>query len=171
MPAPPPPNTQPKPPSGDEPMIEPLCAIFRRFLKRQGLKFTGERAKILDTVLAQEEVFEADQLLSEMRQGGHRVSKATIYRTLKHLQDAKIITELLIDSKQAHYELSFGRKPKGHLVCVETGRITEIPSPWLEPVRDRICREHGYDPVSHRFVIYGISPSESRADDPAAQDD
>ena len=141
-----------------EPLIEPLCAIFRRFLKHKGLKFTSERAMILDAVLSKDRVFEADELLYEMRQANHRVSKATIYRTLKHLMESGIISEVLIDAKQAHYELTFGKKPQGHLVCVETGRILEIPSPWLEPVRDRICREHGFDPVSHRFVIYGVSP-------------
>jgi len=153
----------------DEPFIQPICSIFRRFLKRQGLKFTKERALILDAVLSKEGVFEADQLLLEMRNASHRVSKATIYRTLKHLVESKIITELLIDSERVHYQLSLGQKPQGHLVCVETGRIIEIPSPWLEPVRDRICKEHGFEPVSHQFVIYGISP-EAQQDDAEPHD-
>ncbi len=142
----------------------PVCAIFRRFLKRQGLKFTTERAEILNAVLQKEGVFEADQLMMEMRNGGYRVSKATIYRTLKHLLEAKVISEVLIDSRQAHYELSIGKKPQGHLVCVETGRVIEIPSPWLEPVQARICREHGFDPVSYRFIIYGISPEAQKGE-------
>lgn len=145
-------------------LLPPICAIFRRFLKRQGLKFTTERARILDAVLKQEGVFEADQLLNQMRAEGHPVSKATIYRTLKHLQESKIISEVLLDSKYAHYELTFGKPAQGHLVCVETGRVVEIPSPWLESVRDQICRKHGFEPVSHRFVIYGISP-EAKARD------
>jgi len=143
----------------DAGIIQPLCAIFRRFLKRHNLKFTPERAMILDAVLAQEGVFEADELLYQMRQDGHRVSKATIYRTLKHLMEAGIISEVLIDAKQAHYQLSFGRKPKGHLVCVETNRIIEFDAPELQELRERICREHGYEPVSTRLVIYGVSPS------------
>lgn len=145
-------------------VIQPICSIFRRSLKRQGLKFTPERARILDAVLAKDGVFEADELLFEMREGGQRVSKATIYRTLKHLCDAKIITEVLIDSKQAHYEFCFGRKPQGHLVCVETGKVIDIPSPWLEQLRDRICKEHGFEPVSHRLVIYGVSPEAQKGD-------
>ena len=48
--------------SSEQPLIQPLCAIFRRFLKRQGLKFTAERALILDAVLSQEGVFEAEEL-------------------------------------------------------------------------------------------------------------
>jgi len=142
----------------DDLIVQPLCAIFRRFLKRKGLKFTTERAKILDAVLGKEGVFGAEELLDEMRASGQRVSKATIYRTLKHLVEAKIVSEVLIDSRQTHYELSFGRKPKGHLVCLETNEVIEFESPELETLRDRICKEHGYDPVTFRFVVYGTSP-------------
>lgn len=142
----------------DQQMILPVCSIFRRFLKKQGLKFTTERAMILDTVLAKEGVFEADELLREMRDGDHRVSKATIYRTLKHLLEANIITEVLIDSRQAHYQLSIGQEPKGHLVCPETGKITEFPIDELDAIARRIAAAHGYQHVSHRFVIYGASP-------------
>jgi Fur family ferric uptake transcriptional regulator len=148
----------------DEPISLPLCAIFRRFLKRKGLKFTPERARILDAVLSKKDVFEADELLFDMRRLSHQVSKATIYRTLKHLMEASIITEVLIDSKQAHYQLSFGLAPKGHLVCVETNRIIEFPISDLAALRDRICQQHGFQPISHRFVVYGLSPEAQRSD-------
>ena len=150
--------------AGDEPLIAPMCSIFRRFLKRKGLKSTPERATILNAVLAKPGVFEAEQLLYEMRQSGLRVSKATIYRTLKHLLEAKILTEVLLDSKQAHYQLSFGQEHKSHLVCVETGRIVEFTHPQLQAIRDAICKEHGFDPVSFRFVVHGISPEARKAE-------
>jgi len=142
----------------DDVIFQPLCAIFRRYLKREGLKFTQERAQILDAVMAKTDVFEADELFEEMRHAGHRVSKATIYRTLKHLLDAKIISEVLIDSRHSHYRLSFGKEPKGHLVCVETNEIIEFPVDELKSIRDQICAEYGFEPLSMRFVVYGASP-------------
>jgi len=153
-----------EPATAEDQIFMPLCAIFRRFLKRQGLKFTTERAMILDAVLAKPGVFEADELLQEMRAADHRVSKATIYRTLKHLMEAKIISEVLIDSRQAHYRLSFGKEPMGHLVCVETNQIIEFSAGELTKLRNRLCKEHGFEPVSHRFVIYGISPEAQQAE-------
>ena len=149
----------------DEPLIQPICSIFRRSLKRQGFKFTPERAKILDSVLAKRGVFEADELLHEMRDAGQRVSKATIYRTLKHLLDANIVREVLIDSKLSHYQLSFGRERTSHLVCIETNSIHEFSAPELDDIANRVCREHGFDPLNYRFVVYGLSP-ESKADQP-----
>lgn len=154
----------PLPHSADEPLIAPLCSIFRRFLKRQGLKFTLERALILNAVLDKEGIFEAEQLVAEMRQATTRVSKATIYRTIKHLLDAGIITEVLLDSRQAHYQLAFGRTPNGHLVCVETKRVVEFPlGDEIAELRDRVCKQHGFDPVTARVIIYGISPEAQQA--------
>ncbi len=144
------------PETTDEPLIQPLCSIFRRYLKRQGLKFTPERAKILDAVLSKEGVYEADELHDELRRAGHRVSKATIYRTLKHLLEANIVSEVLIDAKLSHYQLSFGRQATSHLVCMETNRIVEFEAPELEALSQRICREHSFDPVNFRFVVYGV---------------
>jgi Fur family ferric uptake transcriptional regulator len=152
-------NDSPGQPAQDNPpIVQPLCAIFRRFLKKRGLKFTAERAAILDAVLEKDGVFEVDELLFEMHQAGHRVSKATIYRTIKHLVEAGIIQEVLLDSKQAHYQLIYGRKPMDHLVCVETGKVIEFFDPAIIKLRDRIAEEHGFNPAGHRFLIYGISP-------------
>ncbi len=148
-----------------DPIIQPLCAIFRRFLKKRGLKFTAERATILDAVLAKDGVFEVDQLLFEMHQAGYRVSKATIYRTIKHLVEAGIIQEVLLDSRQAHYQLIYGRKPMDHLVCMETDRIIEFHDKALARLRERIAREHGFKAVGHRFLVYAVPADEDKADD------
>ena len=42
---------------------EPVCAIFRRYLHEQKLKFTPERAMMLDAVLRKEGLFEPEQLV------------------------------------------------------------------------------------------------------------
>lgn len=149
--------------TSDTSIVQPLCAIFRRFLKKRGLKFTAERASILDAVLSKDSVFEVDQLMFEMHQAGHRVSKATIYRTIKHLVEAGIIQEVLLDSRQAHYQLIYGRKPMDHLVCVETGDIIEFHDDELAKLRDRISRQHGYRAVGHRFLIYGVATADGKS--------
>ncbi|MCC7204926.1 MAG: transcriptional repressor [Phycisphaeraceae bacterium] len=151
-------------------LTPPLCSIFRRFLKRQGLKFTPERAEILEAVLRKPGIFEAEELLAEMRQAGLRASKATVYRTLKHLLDAGIISEVLIDSERARYQLTFGQTPKGRLVCVETDQIIEFENPALTALRDRICKQYGFEPLSFQFTIYGTSPQGRAAVEKASKD-
>lgn len=158
-------DAEPSTPAQEPRFFEPACAIFRRFLKRQGLKFTPERAMILDAVMRKQGLFEADELLYDMRQAGQRVSKATVYRTLKHLLEAKIVSEVLIDAKQAHYELSFGKPDRGHLICVDTQRVVEFHHPQVQALCEQICAEHGFEMISHRLIVYGVSP-EGRQQEP-----
>ncbi len=151
--------TPPTPPEGSQIVaMAPLCSVFRRFLRSRNLKYTPERADILNAIIERDDVFEVDQLLMEMRERGHRVSKATIYRTVKLLQDAGIITQALFDSKQAHYQLIYGKAARDYIVCMKTGEYLEFTDDELVALRNRICEERGWDPVGHRFQIYALSP-------------
>lgn len=155
-------------------IIEPLCAVFRRKLKAEGLKYTPERAYILDaimrramdadaaakpgaaaTIAQKGGVFEAEELVEAMRKQGFRVSRATVYRTIKLLAEAGIIQQVLFDTDQAHYQLAYGRASSGLLVNVDTNEITPIDVPELTALRDRLCRERGLIAEGHRLVIYG----------------
>lgn len=138
-------------------IAEPLCAVFRRYLKSLGQKYTPERAQILDVLIEMDDLFQADQLLERMKSSGYRVSKATIYRTIKLLQEAGIIQQVLVDSDQAHYQLAYGRRPHDLLINVDTNEIISIDLPELVALRDRICREHGLMAKGHRFQVYASS--------------
>src|SRR5215212_1924793 len=137
---------------------EPICAIFRRYLHGEKLKFTPERAMMLDAVLRKDGLFEPEQLVEDLKKLGHRVSRATVYRTLSHLQDAGILKQVFFDNRQSYYEVIAGRQAYDYLICVSTGRVIEFSSDKLKKLRDEICKEHGFEPLSHQLHIYGVSP-------------
>lgn len=142
---------------------EPVCAVFRKYLRGQKLKFTPERAMILDAALRREGLFEAEALVADVKTTGHRVSRATVYRTLNHLQDAGILKQVFFDNRQSYFEVIAGRTTHDYLICVETGEVIEFHSDKLRKLRDEICREHGYDPLSHQFHIFGLSPKAKKS--------
>jgi Fur family ferric uptake transcriptional regulator len=150
----------PKAPNAQSPTLpyEPVCAVFRRYLHNQKLKFTPERAMILDAVLRQKGLFEAERLVIDLKELGHRVSRATAYRTLTHLQDAGILKQVFFDNRQSYYEVIAGRQTYDYLICVATGRVIEFNSDKLRALREEICREHGFTSLSHQFHIFGLSP-------------
>ncbi len=137
---------------------EPVCAVFRRYLHGEKLKFTPERAMILDATLRKEGLFEAEGLVDDLKQMGHRVSRATVYRTLNHLQDAGIVKQVFFDNRQSYFEVIAGRTTHDYLICVDSGEVIEFNSEKLKKLRDEICAEHGYEPLSHQFHIFGLSP-------------
>jgi Fur family transcriptional regulator, ferric uptake regulator len=153
-------------PKGTALPYEPVCAMFRRYLHGQKLKFTPERAMMLDAVLRKTGLFDPDQLLNDLKQLGHRVSRATVYRTLSHLQDAGVLKQVFFDNKQSYYEVIAGRQAYDYLICMATGKVIEFNSEKLRKLRDEICKEHGFEPVSHQFHIFGISP-EAKKDSPS----
>jgi Fur family ferric uptake transcriptional regulator len=150
--------------SRDSLPYEPVCAMFRRYLHGQKLKFTPERAMMLDAVLRKQGLFDPESLIDDLKKLGHRVSRATVYRTLAHLQDAGVLKQVFFDNKQSYYEVIAGRQAYDYLICMATGKVIEFNSEKLRKLRDEICREHGFEPVSHQFHIYGLSPEGKAAD-------
>lgn len=137
-------------------IMEPLCAVFRRRLKELGQKYTPERAQVLDTIIKIDDVFEAEQLQEALKKSEFRVSKATVYRTLKLLQEAGIIQQVLVDSEQASYQLAYGSRPRDLLIQVNSNEIVRIDVPELIAIRDRICRQHGLEAQGHRLQIFAV---------------
>ncbi len=139
-------------------ITEPLCAVFRRRLKREGLKYTPERAQVLDTILQLDDLFQADQLQAALKEQDFRVSKATVYRTIRLLQDAGIIQQVLVDADHAHYQLAYGRRPHDLLIRLDSGEVLPIDVPELISLRERIARELGLSAHAHRFQIFASAP-------------
>lgn len=130
--------------------------IFREFLRDRGLKYTDERKKMIACVMRNDEHFEAEQLLLQMRQAGMRVGKATIYRTLKLLVACGIVKEVHFSNKQVHYEHTYGQDPHDHMVCRRCGRIIEFDAADVLRLRTAIAAGRRFHALSHRFQITGL---------------
>lgn len=157
----PPAPITPDGPGPEEPelrIVEPACAVFRRKLRDEGLKYTPERAMVLDTIVRRPGVFEAEHLLDELRHTGLRVSKATIYRTLKLLMEAGVIERVLVDADASKYQLARAGRRSEALVRMDTDEVIALDVPELSALRDRLCRERGLTPQGHRFVVYAVGP-------------
>lgn len=135
-------------------IVEPLCAVFRRKLKAEGAKYTPERAHVLDAIIRIDGLFEADALIERLRGEGRRVSKATVYRTIKLMQEAGIIQRVLFDGEQAHYQLVYGRTSGDLLIRVDGGEAEEIEIPGLVELCEQVCRERGLKLKSHRLQVF-----------------
>lgn len=128
---------------------------FREYLRKRGLKYTAERQAILEGVMRNEQHFEAEQLLFELRSGGRRVAKATIYRTLPLLVSCGIIKQVQFGDKWARYEHTFGHASHDHMVCSHCGRIIEFDDSEVAGLAERLGQKHQFRANSHRFQITG----------------
>lgn len=148
-------STTARPTGRREPPGRRVETLFRRYLEERGLKVTPQRLAVLREALATEGHFEADQLHHRLRLAGHRVSKATVYRTLELLVSSGVLRQVSLGERHAHYEHALGHRHHDHLICIDCGRIIEFTSPELERMQEEICRQHHFRPLGHWMRIVG----------------
>jgi Fur family transcriptional regulator, ferric uptake regulator len=86
-----------------------------------------------------------------------RVSKATVYRTIRLLQEAGIIQRVPFDDEQSHYQLAYGTRATDLIVRTDTGEIVTVDLPVLIVLRDEACRRLGLRAIGHRLQIFAVS--------------
>jgi Fur family ferric uptake transcriptional regulator len=138
--------------------------IALEFLAQRGLKITAGRRAIIREIIAFGRPFEAEELLLNLRRHPERVSKATVYRTLKHLVDGGLINQVFFGpAKQSYYDFAGSGTAPAHLVDVQSGKIIEFTDPEVVELSRKIASRLGYRYVSHRFLILG-TPDQTEDD-------
>ena len=93
-------------------------------LEAHGLKPTDQRLRVAEILMRAPTHMTADQILAEVRQGGERVSKATVYNTLKVLAQSGLVRQINLDPERSVYDST--RAPHHHFHDVETGELRDI---------------------------------------------
>ena len=127
--------------------IEKLCI-------ERGLKMTDQR-RVICRVLSEsldhpdvEEIFRRSSAIDP------KISIATVYRTMRLLEDANVIERLDLRDGRARYEENRDEHHH-HLIDVKTGEVIEFKSAELEMIKTKIARELGYDIIGDRLELYG----------------
>jgi len=138
---------------------------FREFLEIRGEKLTEPRRVLIRHIFDSHKHFDADELVADLREASRKVSRSTVYRTLRLLVEAGLLRELRLTNRTA-YEHDYGYPSHDHLHCTECNRIVEFNNDEIRRVREAVSLEHGFRPNGHRFMITGTCSSCSRARSP-----
>ena len=129
-------------------------------LRKVGLKVTQPRKRILELLEeAGNKHMTADDIYRVLMQAGEDVGLATVYRVLNQFETAGLVVKHNFEGGQAYYELDSGDH-HDHMVCVETGKVTEFSNEEIERLQAEIADAHGYDIVDHSLVLY-VRPKKS----------
>lgn len=93
-------------------------------LEAHGILPTSQRLEIARVLLAEPQHVSADQLLAMVLAAGGRVSKATVYNTLKLFSERGLVREVHVDPERVFYDST--TRPHHHLFNMDTGEITDI---------------------------------------------
>lgn len=136
--------------------IDEAITQYKAFLSTRNMLVTQERMLILQAVFARTDHFSAEELLFFMQQDEQQVSRATLYRNLKLMTEAGLLTEADFGHGHTHYEIVEKGKPHEHLVCKNCGKITEAFSTELETCVDNLCKLHGFNLDNFQIQIHGL---------------
>jgi Fur family transcriptional regulator, iron response regulator len=94
-------------------------------LKRHGVLPTPQRLEVAEVLLERPQHLSADQILERLRATGSRVSKATVYNTLKLFGERGLVKELTVDPDRKYYDST--THAHHHFYNVGTGELSDIP--------------------------------------------
>ena len=99
-------------------------AVVEKKLHEHGINPTPQRVEIGMLLLARPRHMSADQILTDLRATGSRVSKATVYNTLKLFSDTGMVREVAVDPTHLVYDST--TEVHHHFFNVDTGELTDI---------------------------------------------
>ena len=82
------------------------------------------------------------------------VGRATVFRTLRLLQEIGALCQVVLDDGTVEYRLTSGGHHH-HIVCSECGEVNDFASCDIQDLLDELARRTGYDIESHRLEVYG----------------
>lgn len=118
----------------------------------QNIRITPQRQTIIKVIEESEDHPDVDQLYRRSVEQDDTISIATVYRTVKLLEEAGVIERLEFGDGRARYEES-GHHHE-HLVDIETGEVIEFYDEALETMKEQIADRMGYELVDHRLELF-----------------
>ena len=98
-------------------------------LEQAGIIPTQQRVAVVRVLLARPQHLSAEQLTEQVHQHGYRVSKATVYNTLRVLVRANLVREVLIDPTRVFYDSNL--KPHAHCYHEDSGELSDLANDQL----------------------------------------
>jgi Fur family iron response transcriptional regulator len=99
-------------------------ARARAILERQGIRPTSQRLRIAEILLTEPRHLTAEQILESLRKSQGRVSKATVYNTLKLFVDQGLLRPIHADPERCVYDSLMA--PHHHFQDLDTGEMFDI---------------------------------------------
>lgn len=128
-------------------------AIERACVAR-GLKMTGQRRVIARVLSQAEDHPDVEEVYRRAAKLDSRISIATVYRTVRLLEEKGILERRDFGGGRARYEPS-EHGHHYHLIDVDTGRVIEFSESGQEALLQVIAERLGFTLVSVRLELFG----------------
>ncbi len=143
-----------------ESRIERLCV-------ERGLKMTGQRRVIARVLSDASDHPDVEELYRRATALDSRISIATVYRTVRLLEENGILERRDFGGGRARYEPT-EHGHHFHLIDIDTGKVIEFQDAEHDRVVQEIAARLGFDLVSLRLELFGRRRDTATRETPAA---
>lgn len=127
-------------------------------------RMTRQRAAVAELLADTEDFRSAQQLHEMLRDQGHSVGLATVYRTMQALAEAGEVDVLRNPDGESLYRRCEQAEHHHHLVCRVCGRTAEIDAALVEQWADNVGKAHDFVDIEHTAELFGVcSPCAARS--------
>jgi Fur family transcriptional regulator, ferric uptake regulator len=154
-------------------MDTPAAATDREGISRierlcidRGLKMTGQRRLIARVLSESADHPDVEELYRRAHERDAHISIATVYRTVRLLEEKGILERHDFGGGRARYEPT-EHGPHHHLIDVDTGKVIEFADARHEALAQEIAARLGFQLVDHRLELFGRRFPEPTPEPPA----
>lgn len=138
-----------------ESRIEQLCV-------EHGLKMTGQRRVIARVLSEADDHPDVEELYRRALTLDSRISVATVYRTVRLLEEKGILERRDFGGGRARYEATENGRHHYHLIDVDNGKVIEFEDPEHEALMKKLADRLGFEFVSMRLELFGRKKSAAK---------
>ena len=122
--------------------------------KNVGIRMTGQRRLIIKVLENSKDHPDVETLFERANKIDNKVSIATVYRTVRTLQNAGILEKLEFNDGRSRFEDAV-RNHHDHLIDLDTGKVIEFFDEEIEQIQQKIAKKLGYKLFGHKLELYG----------------
>lgn len=124
---------------------------------------TGQRRVIARVLSESQDHPDAEELHRRASSIDPHISIATVYRTVRLLEESGILERHDFRDGRSRYE-EMPDEHHDHLIDVQTGKVIEFHNDQIEELQRLVAEKLGYKLIDHRLELYGVALDISSAD-------
>ncbi len=126
------------------------------YVEAKNLKHTKQRKTIAACLLGlKKKHIDIEELHKILKQQGHAIGIATVYRTMSLFKDAGLLEQKNFGENRSVYEIAFPHKHHDHIICVDCQHVFEFEDEKLEQLKEQIAANMGFVLKSHQLDLFG----------------
>lgn len=135
-------------------MPDTVSSVEQRCID-SGMKMTEQRRVIARVLSEADDHPDVEELHRRAAEQDPRISIATVYRTVRLMEEAGILESHDFGDGRARYEEA-DENHHDHLIDIKSGKVIEFQNDAIEKLQEQIAQQHGYKLVSHRLELYAV---------------